>query len=86
VLLFIVMRLSRGMNNVTAQVGEPTLNQMPLVGEPGFYQMPLVEEPLRRFPLVGAAQSRVSDTPLPAEGEGDVCLKANALPLPQRSH
>jgi len=34
----------------------------------------LVGEPLRRFPLVGAAQSRVSDSPLPAEVGGDVCL------------
>ncbi len=26
------------------------------------------------FPLVGAAQSRVSDAPLPAEVRGDACL------------
>jgi len=43
-----------------------------------------VGEPLRRFPLVGAAQSRVSDTLLPAEGGGDACQKASAFPLPQR--
>ena len=46
--------------------------------------MILVGEPQKWFPLVGAAQSRVSDSPLPAEGGGYVCLEANALPLPQR--
>jgi hypothetical protein len=35
---------------------------------------------IRRFPLVGAAQSRVSDTPLPAEGKGNVCLWQTASP------
>jgi len=32
------------------------------------------------FPLVGAAQSRVSDSPLPAEGEGDICLRQTPFP------
>jgi hypothetical protein len=47
------------------------------------------ETSLRGFPLAKASAPAkpgcgVFGTPLPAEVGGDVCLKANALPLPQR--